>query len=341
VAAKKAVVKRKAGGRSRTAADPLDAVTRGELAPVYFICGEPFARDRMVAAVRRQVVGEKASAFNFDALDGKENTARDILAAARTMPMLGGKRLIQVREADALGAEGLNGLLPYVADPSPFSVVLLVAEKADMRLKAFSQIKKVGVVHRYEALKERQVAAWLKAEAKRDTIKLAAGAAERIADAVGTDMGQLYSALERLSLYVGGRAIEIADVEELLAETRQRSIFELTNAVGRGDRREAMLVLRRMLRAREPALRIVAMLSRHVRQLWVASELSGRSQQDIAEAVGVHPFFVKDIIAQARRFDVAMLQKTHRALYEVDRSLKSSRLPAELQMERLVLSLCP
>ncbi len=336
----------KARGRKAAAKDPLDDVEAGQLAPIYYVCGEAFSRLRLVAAIRKAVfgAGKSANAFNYDGLAAKSAGAQGILSAARTMPMLGDKRLVQVSDAHDLSADELTALIPYIEDPSPHTVLLLSAESADMRLRFFTRLKKsAAVVQRYEPLKERQAPAWVSAEARRQRVPLEPQTASLIVDSVGADRGELAGAIERLALYAGpGEKVTLRHVEELLAQTRQRSIFELTNAVGRGERREAMLVLRQMQQAREPALRIVAMLSRHVRQLWTAREMNqgGAGQQAIAERLGIHPFFINDLVAQARRFEDGRLERTHRALFEADRTLKSSRLSDALVMDRLVLDLC-
>lgn len=325
--------------------DLLKQIEAQKIAPVYYVCGERFPTERIAQAVRKAVLGgQQASAFNLDALDAAEAGAEGILAAARTVPMLGPRRLVHVRDAHQLGAEELNKLIPYVKDPAPFSCVLMVADKADLRLKFFTVLKKHGVVQRFEPLKDREVAAWVAGEARNQQLALKPGAAERIADAVGGDMAQLASALERLSLYAGpGKPIRPEDVDEVLVQTRQRSIFELTNAVGRGQRRQALEVLGRMLQDREPGVRIVAMLARHLRQVWSTKELmaQGGTRQSIAAQVGVHPYFVQDIMQQARRFDEGTLERTHRALFEADWKLKSSRLSDGMVLEQLVLALCP
>jgi len=322
----------------------LEAIEESRLSAVYYLCGEAYAVDRVALALRRAVLGEAASAsFNLDVLEG-EAGASGILAVARTLPMFGERRLVEVREAHRLAAEELSRLLPYLQEPSPSTVLLLRAEKADLRLKFFTELKKRGVVARFEPLKDRQTAGWVAAEARRTKVKLLPGAAEAVAEAVGTDMAQLASSLEQVSLFAGpGQPVGPDQVEEVLARTRQRSIFDLTNAVGRGQRGEALLVLRRMLSDREPGVRILAMLARHLRQLWQARELSGRGQprDAIASALGIHPFFVGDILDQARRFSAEALERTHRALFRADLSLKSSRLSEGMILERLVLSLCP
>lgn len=329
---------------STAAARAWDDVSGGRLASVYFLCGEPFERDRVFAEIRRQALGDAvASAFNLDVLEAKQATADAILTAARTLPMLGNKRLVVVRDAHEIATEQLERLLPYASDPSPRTVLVLLADKADLRLKFFQRLAKVAVVARFDPLKERDVPRWISAEAERRGITIEAGVGQRVAEAVGNDAGQLADALERLSLYAGpGTPVRVADVEELLAQTRQRSIFELTNAVGQGRRREAMLILRQMQSAREPALRIVVMLVRHMRQLWSVRELSsaGVTQKEIASRLGIHPFFVGDMVRQASRFDPPALRRIYRTLFELERDLKSSPLAQDALMDRALLRLC-
>ena len=124
------------------------------------------------------------------------------------------------------------------------------------------------------------------------------------------------------------KEITLADVEAVIATTRQRSVFELANAIGEGSRERALLALGSLVGARESGVRIVAMVARHVRQLWTAHGLLSRrlSKFELAQALGVPPFFVDGIEAQARLRDRAGYEAMHAALFEADRALKSSRL---------------
>ena len=135
---------------------------------------------------------------------------------------------------------------------------------------------------------------------------------------IGAELGQLADAVERLAMYVGERKqITAEDVDKVVATTRQRSVFELANAVGAGDRAPALAMLSSMLGARESGVRIVAMLARHLRQLWITSELLQRTRDkfEIASALGIPPFFADDIIRQARTLDAAQAKRMHAALY--------------------------
>lgn len=325
-------------------ADLLKAISKKDIGPLYFLVGERYPQELVVSALKQAVLGGEENDFNFESLSAQECDANTILSASRTIPMLGGMRMVLVREMHRMKAPELTKLLPYIKDPSPSTCLVMLADKVDARLKFFVQFKKYGVWQKNDALKDRQVAKWLGEEAQRRKITLKPGAAQRIAECVGTDMGRLATSLEQLSLYVGpGKPIRPEAVEELLARTREHSIFELTNAVGRGGRRDALQILQSMLEARESGVMIVSMLARHVRQLWSVKELSARGlpQDAVARQVGMHPYFVKDMVRQARRIRTKTLRRMHRALFEADRSLKSSKLPDQIILEQLVMSLCP
>ena len=326
------------------AADILSDIKKGKIAPLYFLIGERHPQERVLEALRGALLQGGENDFNFESLHAKEDGVSAVLSAARTISLLGGTKLVLVREAQLLPAAELNRMLRYIEDPSPGSCVVFMASKAKTQLKFFKVFQKKGVIQKDKPLKDREVPRWLTAEARRLGVQLRPGTAERIADSIGADMVRLATALDQLAIYVGpGEPITPRAVEELLAQTRERSVFDLTNAVGRGQRREALAVLKQMLEAREPGVRILVMLTRHVRQLWSAQEMTARhvGKDTIAKQIGVHPYFVQDIMRQGSRIGARTLRRMHRALFEADRAIKSSRLSDAVILERLVLSLCP
>ncbi|MEK6608561.1 MAG: DNA polymerase III subunit delta [Myxococcota bacterium] len=325
-----------------TGADALAEIARGRVAPVYFLCGEErFLVERTIAALREEVLG-KARDLNYDLLVAKDAGAAGVVSAARTVPMLGGKRLVLVREADALVAKELEALLPYLRDPNPATCLVLVGEKADLRTKFFSEIDKRGLLVRFDPIREREAPNWVRAEAKAMGVAIDPDAVALLVESVGADLGQLASALERLALYVGTVArVGAHDVEAVVVQARSRSVFELCEAAFRADLRRALVVLGRMIEDRERPTGIVAMLARHVRQVWSVRELAAAraSEGAIAERLGIRPFFVRPLVEQARRFTAKSLRRAHETLVATDRALKSSKLDEERIMELCVLKL--
>jgi DNA polymerase III subunit delta len=158
---------------------------------------------------------------------------------------------------------------------------------------------------------------------------------------VGADLGQLTDAIERLVLYAAGREVSAEDVEAVVTSTRTRSVFELSDAIGEGDAARALAALGSLLKAREPGLRILAMIARQVRLLLQARGLLDEkaNKYRMAEALKLPPFVVDKLESQARRFDIASLVDMHRAVYRTDQLLKSSKVEDDRWLESLVLEL--
>ncbi len=323
--------------------DIAAAVARGEIDPIYCLSGERYQVDAAGAAIRAAVLAEAgaAAAFNQDVFDLKDKGVGAAVATARTLPMMARRRLVVGKGVDEVKAADLEPLVAYVQDPNPSTCLVLVADKVDVRFKAFQALRKQGYLHVFAPLREQALVGWLRGLARTRRISLAPEAAAALAVAAGPDLGRLAQALEQLALYAGERPISVDDVEDLIAETRQHGIFELTKAIGAGDVLGALGLLANMLRNREPALRIQFMLARQLRQIWRAKELAaaGASRGDIAAGVGISPFFLDDVLVPARRMPRAALERAFERLHAADLGLKTSRLDPELALSRLVESL--
>jgi DNA polymerase-3 subunit delta len=289
--------------------DVLGDIASGDVAPVYCLHGnERFLVDRCLAVIRKAVLGSESAAptgFDHDVFDLKETPLPQVLGAARTLPMFSKRRLVIAEGIDDVKAAELEPLVKYVADPNPRGCLVLVG-----------------------------------GEAKRRGLDIEPSAMQALAEFAGPDLGRVAQAMEQVSLFAGGR-IKRAHVEELIPESRERGVFELTKAIGIGDVRLALDLVSNMLRNREPALKIQFMLLRQLRQIWRAKELSAASvpRGEIAAKVGIAPFFLDDILIPAGRMSAVALKRSFMHLYQADRSLKSSRVDPDVQMLRLVRQL--
>ncbi len=325
--------------------DLFGAIAAGQIDPIYCLYGaERYLIDRCLAAIRQAVLGSAGggASFNHDVFELKEAPMGRVVATARTMPMMARRRLVIGKGIDEVKAPDLEPLLSYVADPNPTTCLVLIGEKIDTRFKVFATMRKAGYLHEFAALRDRELSGWLAREAKQRQIALDGDAATALAEMAGPDLGRLSQALEQLALYVGdAKRIRLADVEELVAETRQRGVFELTKAIGEGNVERALRLLANMQRNREPALRIQFMLVRQLRQIWRAKELAaaGVPRPEIASRVGIAPFFLDDVLVPARRMSHATLERSFGRLYRADRVLKSSRIDPDLILSKLVQQL--
>ncbi|MBV8762168.1 MAG: DNA polymerase III subunit delta [Deltaproteobacteria bacterium] len=290
--------------------------------PIYVFHSEhPILIERAVGELRDAVVPPAARGFNYDVVEGKPKGSQ-IVALAQTLPMMAAARMVFVRDLALLPADEGETLLDYLAKPNPSTVIVALTSKLDKRLKLFAQLSKKGWLHVLEA--PRQLAGWVRDEAKARNVKLDAAAVQRLVDAVGSDLSRLALTIEQLGLYTAGKAVTSDDVDELVADTRERSVFELTDAIGAADRARALAAVAALCDQRESAVGVVVMLARHIRQLSLLHHMrtSQVPRGEWAGRIGVPPFVVDKLIAQARSYTPRALAAATRRLAAADRALK-------------------
>jgi DNA polymerase III subunit delta len=324
-------------------------LAKGEIAPVYVLAsGEPLLLDRALVAIRSAAVPPASRAFNHDIVEGRGASAQRILNAAQTLPMMGKLRLVEVRSAHELAAGELAALASYLDEPSPTTVLLLAFAKIDKRVKFFGAAKKRGYLH--ELAVPRNLERWVEDEAKRRQVAMEPRARARLVDAVGGDLARLALSLDQLALYAGDRPVEADDVEDLIADTRERTVFELIDAIGGQDAPAALAAVAALFEQRQSPIGVVVMLGRQLRQLSLCHEAmaSRAPKAEAARRVGVPPFILDKLYAQARRLSPQAVARGIVRVSETDRALKGQstamktlgrELGERVAIERLVTSL--
>jgi DNA polymerase-3 subunit delta len=170
-----------------------------------------------------------------------------------------------------------------------------------------------------------------------------------LVDALGGDMMMISNELEKLILYVGEKKrIALGDVETMVLAAKQRSLYELTDAISLKDRVHALEVLDAMLSSGdgdEAAIGHLYMLAKTFRQMLVILERNVRDQRMLWAALWqgfrVPPFAADDIIRQARRYKSKReLTRAIRLVARADLALRSNPPGKRLILEKLVLDLC-
>jgi DNA polymerase-3 subunit delta len=292
------------------------------LDPVYILHSEhSILLERALHAIRDAAVPPETRGFNYDVVEGKP-TGGKIVALAQTLPMMAQKRMVVVRDLGLMPADEAEPLLAYFAKPNPSTVLVAMTTKLDKRLKTFATASKKGWLHVLEA--PRQLVPWVKHEAKLRQVEIDGAAVQRLVDTVGSDLSRLALTVEQLGLYAGTRAVTTDDVDDLVADTRERSVFELTDAIGAADRPRALAAVASLCDQRESAVGVVVMLARHIRQLSLVHVMKRDNIPKGAwgQRIGVPPFVVDKLANQARAYGPAALATATKRLAIADRALK-------------------
>jgi DNA polymerase-3 subunit delta len=144
------------------------------------------------------------------------------------------------------------------------------------------------------------------------------------------------------------KKIALGDVETMVLSAKQRSLYELTDAISLKDRVRALEVIDAILSSgdgEEAAIGHLYMLAKTFRQMLVILERNVRDQRMLWAALWqgfrVPPFAADDIIRQARRYKSKReLTRAIRLVAKADLALRSNPPGKRLILEKLVLDLC-
>ncbi len=304
------------------------------------------------------------SLFDFDL---SETDLAEILDRARTPSLMAPFQVFFVRGVKNLYGRGsnddkLDAIEQYCKDPNPDAVLIFVADHisipADVRrmdmtdkdryeriretLGQFCAIVELARVEEGAAVR------WIGEYCTTQGVRIDPDAARELVDALGGDMMMVSNELEKLILYVGEKKqISLGDVETMVLAAKQRSLYELTDAISAKDRVRALEMLDAILttgEGDEAAIGHLYMLAKTFRQMLVILERNVRDQRMLWAALWqgfrVPPFAADDIIKQARRYKSKReLTRAIRLVAKTDLALRSNPTSKRMVLEKLVLDL--
>jgi DNA polymerase-3 subunit delta len=279
---------------------------------------------------------------------GPETTVEEVQGGAlpdgfamglATASLFGGGRVVVVLGAEALDAAGRQAVLAAARDPSPGTVLVLRAAATGRQAKFFKDLQQHAQVVAVARPRPSERASWLRAEVRRLGRKADEAAITALVDTVGQDLRELAGAVAKLHVAVPPpEPLRAGHVTEFLAQTADRGVFELTDAVFAGNAATALGHLDSLLAQGEDVLGLLGMLARQLRLLLKVSEYPSAPSGQVAQAIGggVRDWQVDRARRQARKFQPDALRRALDLIAEADAAVRNGSLPSRLLLELVV-----
>jgi DNA polymerase III subunit delta len=338
-------------------------------AAYVFVGDEAFFRKRFRDAILQYLVPADLRDFSLFEFDLAENDLAEVLDRARTPSLMAPFQVFFVRGVKNLFGRGsssneekLAAIEEYCKNPNPDALIVFVADHisipADVRRmemqdkERYQRIRETmgaycGIVE-LARVEEGEAVRWISDYCASRDVKIESDGARELVDALGGGMMMISNELEKLMLYVGEKKrITLGDVETMVLAAKQRSLYELTDAISSKDRVRSLQVLDAILSSgegEEAAIGHIYMLAKTFRQMLVILERNVRDQRMLWAALWqgfrVPPFAADDIIKQARRYKSRReLTRAIRLVAKADLALRSNPVSKRMVLERLVIDL--
>jgi len=325
-----------------------EELTAGRVRAVYIFYGdEDFFMEESAAVIRARIFPDGADKAVVNSIRAKEIPLAQVLDMAETVSLFGGARLVIVSDAPYFAKaekddDAFRRLLAISASDYVDACVIFYCTEFSLNLKISKELTATGVVFRFEDLKPLALESWLRQRLAAHGKTADGQALSLLIQRVGRDMRRLANEADKLAVYLGHRKeLDETAVMEATARSLQGDIFALTDSVVSGRSARALVLLRDLLGAGEPPLRILAMLVRQFRMLGDCRELlqGGCAPDELAAHLGVPPFVANKLAVQARKTDDAALTRAVDLLLQADQDIKRGRVDQSLVMEALVVAL--
>ena len=321
--------------------DTMRALRAGEYAPIYILCGEePYYTDRVYEFIAANALDEMAREFDQQIVYGRDLQGADIspvIGAARGFSMMGGRKVVIVREAQAV--KKWDALAAYLDNLMPQTVLVICYNgKPDKRQGLWKKAAEHAQVVwlQSDKLRDYEVERWISTYItefgkQHPDITIDPRVAPILADHLGTDLSAIVGALQKL---IDGRpqgvnTIDTALVERNIGISKDYNIMEMQAALIRGDIARVNQIAQYFAGSKDhPMIREMAPLFTFFSNLLMYHYLPDKSQGNVAKELGINPYFVKDYATAAKRYPAGKTFIIIGYLREIDARLKGINNPS-------------
>jgi DNA polymerase-3 subunit delta len=332
------------------------AIRDKKFSPAYFLFGaDDFLKEEALRHLLEAAVDPATRDFNLDQRRGSELDGETLASLLSMPPMMAERRVVVVRDVGALRKDARSALEKYLRSPAP-DTVLILTSPADS--KEDKNLEKLAEPVECDALTGAQIPKWIAARVEKQGSgggrSISPQAIELLQDAVGSDLSQIATEIEKLLSYSRTGEIDEAAVAAVVGIRREDTPAKLLDAVSMRDSSLALSLIPGVLQ--QPKVTAVAMvmalttqtlalasaLARRIPKARLSSEFynllrtgsSNVTQRAWGEAVNAWARAVP-------RWKLEDLDHALEVLLRADMALKSSRVSSEEQvLSTAILSIC-
>lgn len=321
-----------------------------ELKRVYLLYGGQtyligLYRDQLM----KKALGSTWNDFNLHRFEGSTLDMQAFYDAVESLPMFAeGRCVVADLDTDKLDAGQMRDLCAILEDPPSTTTVIVTIKNAEAKKDKLNQLIKVcdksGAVIEFAARSRTDTLRFLRNRAQKNGCTLSSDNASYLMERCTDNLQLLAVETDKLCAYAGGGEISRAQIDAVVSVVLQARVFDLSKAILRGNYDKAMELVDQLMEQREPAGKVLAVLSGAFVDLYrgyVARQLGvGASQAalDLKYAKN-REFVLKNAMSDSARFTNRQLGGMLNILAEADLRLKSTGTDERVVLEEAVTRL--
>ncbi len=295
--------------------------------PIYILTGdEGYYIDKITDFIAENVLDEAEQAFNQHILYGLDTEVGKVIELLRRFPMMANHQVVIIKEAQNL--KKIEDLEIYLKNPLK-STILVICYRINPNIKNperakkfFTQALKIGLLFESKRLYDYEIPEWITNYLHSRGINILPVSAELLKDYLGNDLSKIVNELEKLVITLPPETKRITNehIERNIGISKEYNRFELNKFLGQKN----VLQVNRIADyfAKNPSANHISVTISTIFQYFLKifrfHFLTDKSERNVAVALSVNPFFVREYVAASKLYSPAKCYEIFRLLREYD-----------------------
>lgn len=307
----------------------LKSKTIGNL--YLFFGEEAFVKDSYINYMLNLVPNDDFSDFNRIFLDGKTVSSDRIDDAVDSFPVMSGKKIVIVKDSGIFKIKDVSETQNYwnekLKNLPDFLTLIFDEYDVDKRSACYKTVAKYGLPVEFCYLKPYELTAWIMRETQKNGKRISKSVAENLLDLCDSGINNIKNELYKLFNYCGDEIYQ-SDVDKVVSKPLSVVIFDISDAISKGDKDSAIKTLLRLKDQGSSAFNIMYLLSsnfdRFLRTKLLLKE--GATYDMISDKLKVKRSAISIYAEQAKRFSEDFLIECICKTAEYDLKIKQGLL---------------
>ncbi len=324
------------------------ALKEGEFGRLYVFHGEErYLLEDSLKTLRKKLVPEGMEEFNLHLLEGKGLDLNRLAEAVDSVPMMSEHTLTIVTDFDLFGCKEADKerLLQVFSDLPDYGCLVFVYDTLPYKIgrgKYQEQVKKLGSIVEFVSPSRSDLLDWVRRRFAALDKKIDDSESEYLIFLCGSLMTGLLAEIGKIASYAKGDYITRADIDAVAEPVLEAQVFDITDAVGARQFDRAFTVLSELYGLNQEPIMILAILGKHLRQLYTARLVleSGQGTGALMDMWNMKTDWqAKKLMKNARNCSLEWCRKAIVLAGETDFAMKSSGRNSEELLCEMMLKL--
>lgn len=326
------------------------AIRAKEPQNLYFFHGEEtFLLHHYLEQLKKLLLDELTESFNYHRFTNENFEIREFADAVENLPMMAEHTLVQVDDVDIfkMSEDGRSKIAEILSDIPDYCTVVFthmtVVWNPDKRLKKlWDVVQTKGNIVEFGKQEPKDLIPWITRHFASKGKRISSELCHYLMEITGGTMTALSGEIDKICAYSGAEHIQKADIDAVTEPVLDAVIYQITDAMGRGQYAVALEKLHQVLKMQEDPLKILGAIGGHFRRITTARTLqeNGKQVGDYMKLCAItSSYAAQKTMDLSRRFSPEFCRKASELVLETDRKMKTSFDEPQRLLELLVLEL--